>query len=153
MIVVDFIVAGTPKSTQTGRVVRIGKFLKPLRKGGPWSSLIAKVAQDKSPTHLVEGPISIAWVFYLQPPKKLKFPVPVTRPDTGNLTKGNADALNGVIWFDDSQIVDEHIFKRYAGGNIKPGVRVIVSTNYARDPIAAFLAFAPLILKPPRVRV
>lgn len=153
MIVCDFTVIGTPKSTQTGRVVKIGKFLRPLRRGGAWSTLIAKVAQDKAPAYLVNGPISIAWIFYLQAPKKRKYPVPVTRPDTGNLTKGNSDALNGVIWFDDSQIVDEYIFKRYADGVQKPGVRVLVITGYARDPIASVLTLSRELVKPQRTPV
>lgn len=37
----------------------------------------------------------------------------IARPDIDNLCKGVFDALNGIIWNDDSQIVGIHAWKRY----------------------------------------
>ena len=37
----------------------------------------------------------------------------IARPDVDNLCKGVFDALNGLIWVDDSQIVCIHAWKRY----------------------------------------
>ncbi len=37
----------------------------------------------------------------------------IARPDVDNLCKGVFDALNGLIWIDDSQIVAIHAWKRY----------------------------------------
>ena len=37
----------------------------------------------------------------------------IARPDVDNLCKGVFDALNGLIWVDDSQIVGIHAWKRY----------------------------------------
>jgi len=37
----------------------------------------------------------------------------IARPDVDNLCKGVFDALNGIIWVDDSQIVCIHAWKRY----------------------------------------
>lgn len=38
---------------------------------------------------------------------------PIKRPDLDNYTKLK-DALKGICWIDDSQITDEHLFKRYS---------------------------------------
>ena len=39
---------------------------------------------------------------------------PGTRPDTDNYLKGVADALKGVVWRDDSQVVDMYCGKWYS---------------------------------------
>lgn len=46
--------------------------------------------------------------------KKLSPPVHLSRPDVDNLGKALADALNGIIWDDDSQIYDWRASKGYA---------------------------------------
>lgn len=40
---------------------------------------------------------------------------PTTKPDLDNITKAILDALNGVAWYDDSQVVSLTINKYYAG--------------------------------------
>ena len=47
---------------------------------------------------------------------------PTTKPDFDNLAKV-CDALNGVVWKDDAQIVDGSVRKRYAR---EPGLRIEV---------------------------
>jgi Holliday junction resolvase RusA-like endonuclease len=49
---------------------------------------------------------------------------PVTKPDCNNVSK-SLDALNGVVWIDDKQIVDEHSRKRYSD---RPGITIVVSS-------------------------
>ena len=39
---------------------------------------------------------------------------PVTKPDTDNYLKGVADALKGIVWKDDSQVVDMYCGKWYS---------------------------------------
>ena len=39
---------------------------------------------------------------------------PAVKPDVDNLSKTILDALNGVLWRDDAQVVDLHVTKRYA---------------------------------------
>ena len=48
---------------------------------------------------------------------------PTVRPDVLKLTRAAEDALTGVVWFDDSQIVLEVLEKRYSD---KPGLLVEV---------------------------
>ena len=46
---------------------------------------------------------------------------PTTKPDVSNIVKGIEDALNGIWYKDDSQIVHEYSMKQYAR---EPGVVV-----------------------------
>ena len=46
---------------------------------------------------------------------------PTTKPDVSNIVKGIEDALNGIWYKDDSQIVHEYSMKQYAR---EPGVIV-----------------------------
>ena len=48
---------------------------------------------------------------------------PTTKPDSTKLTRSTEDALTGILWKDDPQVVDQIICKRY--GEV-PGVHVIV---------------------------
>ena len=48
----------------------------------------------------------------------------VTRPDLSNLLKGLEDALNGVLWRDDSLVVKEILEKWIGGYNAAAGTRI-----------------------------
>lgn len=50
---------------------------------------------------------------------------PTTRPDATKLLRAVEDALNGVVWRDDSQVVDQRVQKRYGDTE---GVDVVVQT-------------------------
>jgi Holliday junction resolvase RusA-like endonuclease len=65
-----------------------------------------------------EGPVALTIRFVRQYPKtmsgkKREYAQPVTRPDWDNLSKAVCDALNGVAYRDDSQLVDVHVSKSY----------------------------------------
>ena len=45
------------------------------------------------------------------------------RPDLDNLAKAVKDALKGVIYADDSQIVEAHLFKRYGEPQVKVQIK------------------------------
>jgi Holliday junction resolvase RusA-like endonuclease len=49
--------------------------------------------------------------------------LPTTKPDIDNLIKAIFDAMNGVVWKDDVQVVDLAVGKRY---DATPGVAVAV---------------------------
>lgn len=50
--------------------------------------------------------------------------VPLTKPDVDNYAKSICDALNGLVYKDDSQITELHIRKRYDDGG---GTRTVVT--------------------------
>jgi Holliday junction resolvase RusA-like endonuclease len=66
------------------------------------------------------GDFAVELAFYL-PDKR--------RKDCDNLGKGVADALNGVIWQDDSQITDMSIHKRFDAK--RPRTEVVIRHCYA----------------------
>ncbi len=81
----------------------------------------------------LEGPVALRVVFVLPRPKRLiwkrrEMPrVPHTsRPDLDNLVKSTKDALNGLAWRDDSQVVELSAGKCYASGNELPGVEIAI---------------------------
>lgn len=48
---------------------------------------------------------------------------PLTKPDVDNTLK-LTDALNQLVWRDDSQVVDAHVVKRYSD---RPGLRIEIT--------------------------
>jgi Holliday junction resolvase RusA-like endonuclease len=80
----------------------------------------------------VLGPVQLTYTAFLSPPKSLpKYAVghvlPITAPDCKNLEWLLEDALNGLVWQDDSQIVDVRGGKRYAWHPQVPGWEVEVT--------------------------
>lgn len=91
---------------------------------------LAREAMAERP--LMTGPLEILICAYRPIPsswsnKKISRAVkgeifPTTKPDYDNYAKIQ-DALNKVVWVDDSQIVDAHVYKRYSP---RPRLTVIV---------------------------
>ena len=75
---------------------------------------------------LIDTAIKLRVEFRLLRPKSVsvkKRPDPITRPDLDNLIKAVKDALTGVLWRDDSQIIELEAKKVY---NNPPGVDIKV---------------------------
>jgi Holliday junction resolvase RusA-like endonuclease len=47
------------------------------------------------------------------------------RPDIDNLAKAVKDALQGVIYADDSQIVEAHLYKQYGDHSVKINIQTL----------------------------
>lgn len=75
---------------------------------------IALWASKYAPEKPFPGAIRIDVLFYLPRPRKPKSFYPIVRPDLDNYLKGVMDALNGILWRDDSQIVSIRCEKKYA---------------------------------------
>jgi Holliday junction resolvase RusA-like endonuclease len=65
------------------------------------------------------GPISLRVKFILACPRRTKNVLPCVRPDLDNYLKAVKDAMNGILWKDDGQVVHLAGWKLYdkrAGG-------------------------------------
>lgn len=91
-----------------------------------WRQDVAVAARAVYDGDLLDGPLELTVTFRQPRPKghygtgrnaeKLKDsapPHPTTRPDTVKLVRAVEDALTGVLWKDDSQVVKHHLFKEY----------------------------------------
>lgn len=65
----------------------------------------------------LKGPVSIKLWFYMANRR---------RTDWDNLAKLVCDALNGLAYEDDSQIMEAHVFKTFPRENVKPHIVVEV---------------------------
>ncbi len=92
---------------------------------------------------LLTGPLNVSMVFYQQRPKshygtgrnaeRLKAsapPLPTGRPDALKLARGTEDALTGVVWVDDAQVVDLDVHKRYVD-HVCPFECCAITVRYA----------------------
>jgi crossover junction endodeoxyribonuclease RusA len=76
-----------------------------------------------------DGPVSVEAHFFLPRPKSLgiKTKSHLTRPDIDKLSRALLDALTGVIWRDDSQVVTLLVSKKYACLGESPRVDITVT--------------------------
>jgi len=58
----------------------------------------------------------------------------VKRPDIDNLAKAVKDALKGIMYADDSQIVEAHLYKQYGGPEVRIEIRTL--SAHRRTPAA-----------------
>ena len=73
------------------------------------------VQGEWAPRPPYEGPLQVQIVVRLQKPKSKpkKFCYPTGKPDADNYAKLILDALNGVVWRDDAQVVRLFVEKSY----------------------------------------
>ena len=81
------------------------------------------------------GPIRVELTLFFKRPASMTWktkPMPRTpktsKPDFDNVVKAINDCLNGVVWVDDSQIVQAYVEKWYAGGGESPRTEIMIQT-------------------------
>lgn len=91
-----------------------------------WAVSALVAMGDRKP---FDGPLSMTVVANFRQPKRPKIGArhawPTKRPDADNVAK-NMDALNGVAWKDDSQVVALMVFKRWALTGEQPCVTITI---------------------------
>lgn len=109
-----------------------GKMRPDNKKSKPWQDLVSWTAKSNLSGKMVaDCAVSIHVHFYLTKkpsiPKSREFPY--TKPDLDKLTRGIMDALEGIVYKNDSQVCATDVRKFYAndGAGFPPGVSIRIS--------------------------
>ena len=141
-LIASFFVDGVAKPAGSKR----GFFIQKLKRvvivdanpnSKDWKTDVKYTAKQAYAGEIVTCPLAVKFTFFIVRPnshyrtgknKHLlrdaapKFPA--SKPDVLKLARGVEDAITGIVWKDDAQIVSERIFKRYAAA---PGVQIEIS--------------------------
>lgn len=146
---ISFFVPGTPKPAGSKRAFALRKAgvltgrvaVVDASKGSKdWKGDVKRFASEEYKGPLLDGPLKVTLTFYVARPQghsgkkglSASAPAyPVVRPDLLKYARAVEDALTGVIWSDDSQIVTELLRKRYAKALTVPGVLVEAESEAA----------------------
>lgn len=128
---VDFTVAGIPQPQGSARAFvpkgwKRAVITSDNAKLRPWRQDVSIMAREAmGELQIVAGAVEVACYFYFQKPKSTKKSVTqkITKPDIDKLLRGVLDALTGVVFQDDSQVVFVTCEKLF---NFSPGCRIIV---------------------------
>lgn len=131
MSTLAFTVLGTPQpagskkgyvNPKTGKVI-----ITDAAKGSrPWKQQVAGEALARTNGTPFAGPVELALTFFVARPKahygtgrnaaKLKPTAPrypTTRPDATKLLRAVEDALTGIVYADDAQVINQYVSKLY----------------------------------------
>ena len=133
---IHFQVEGDPKGKGRPRFSRVGNFTKVYtdKQTLTYEAMIATFAkQAMGGTELLKTPVSVFLYVRLPVPQSYSkkrrdaclsgLEKPCKKPDIDNIAKTYLDAMNGVIFVDDTQVIDLHVKKLYS---VVAGVDVMV---------------------------
>ena len=126
-MMITFKVDGDPVGKQRARYAKRGNFVQTYTpdKTRNYESLIKEAAiQAMGSNEILETPVNL--YLYIRAPIPKSLPKkrleaclngsekPIKKPDASNVLKSVEDAMNGVVYKDDSQIVNIHVTKVYS---------------------------------------
>ena len=132
----SFFVSGIPKTAGSKKAFRhrsTGKIVvvDDCKAGKTWRAVVALAGKEACPAPLM-GALRLTVLFYLARPKGhfgkkgllSSAPAwPTTKPDATKLLRALEDALTGICWRDDAQIVRQLVMKDYSE---TPGAQVAI---------------------------
>ena len=119
----QFTIPGKPVGKGRPRVTRNGTYTP--QKTKDYQKLVVTIAENESDNYFIDTEPLVATILCYYPiPKNMpKYKrrmieegklYPIVKPDLDNVAKAILDALNGVIYKDDNQVVELHIKKLYS---------------------------------------
>ena len=123
---ISFTVYGEPVAQGRPRFARRGNFVTTYdpAKSRDYKDTVYSVAIQHKPEQPLEGPLNVKIIAFKSIPKSFSkrktadaesgILLPITKPDADNYAKGVKDAMSGLIWRDDAQVVRMLVEKRYS---------------------------------------
>jgi Holliday junction resolvase RusA-like endonuclease len=130
-----FLVEGNPLPKQSYRSTKSGGYTPARVKA--WQNEVAwkaKEAMQNANREIITGSVSVIYIFVRENRRKV---------DYNNLCKPVDDAMNGIVFEDDSQIINAYVMKKFVGN---PGVMVFVFDADQGLPITIDPAFMNFML-------
>ncbi len=155
-MILNFTVYGVAQSMGSKRAFVPKGWVRPVitdsnRNLKAWQSLVADAASSAiqaqtTPWHLLDGAVRLTIAFYLPRPKSLpkRCVAHVKAPDTSKLIRSTEDALSGIVYRDDSQVVEIVAGKFYAAPTSPPHCIVRVEPTDGVQLLAVPAAPLPL---------
>lgn len=115
-----------------------------------WQALVADAAAraitERPEWQILDGAVRLSIAFYLPRPKSLakKVTAHTKAPDCSKLLRSTEDAMSGIVYRDDAQIVEIVAGKYYTGANDSPHVNIRVEPTSAIAPVTVPPAPLPL---------
>lgn len=103
---IDPVAKGRPRFTKQGRAYT-------PKKTKEFTDAIKKMAYQQYKNGPIKDAIHCTVVFMIKKPKTVTREYPTVKPDLDNLEKSLYDALNGIAYVDDSQIISHNVSKKY----------------------------------------
>lgn len=137
MTAVRFRVDGTPASKGSARAVTSKSTGRALllassndgnaRDQASWAKAVGWAAKVVCRAPAAD-PIAIAVRFILARPRSVKRARPSVKPDIDKLLRCTLDALTGIAWIDDAQVVEVRATKNYALAGERPGADIEIDS-------------------------
>ncbi len=112
---ISFFVPGDPATKGSFTGMGRGRMRNASKRTKPWQDHISLVANTKAPVNPIDGPVELHAQFMMKRPLKPKhpeYPI-VARGDLDKLLRTVCDALTGIMYHDDGQVVSIKSVKRY----------------------------------------
>ena len=124
---IAFVIPGAPVGKGRPKFARRGAFVTAYtpEKTASYENLVKLAASGAMAGRPpMEGAADVSIALFVTPPaswsqKKQRAALlgqvfPTSKPDIDNVIKGIFDAMNGIVWQDDKQVVSLRVFKRYS---------------------------------------
>lgn len=112
LFMIDPVPASRPRMTRTGHAYTA----EPYR---TFKDKLKTMMQTSWDNEMIESPVTVSIAVWCRRPKSTKLPHP--RPDVDNYAKAVLDAMSGVVFTDDKNVVELYVTKQWTESTDEEG--------------------------------